>query len=203
MPAHTQVCQCSPGIQAEQWHWCSQQMIKAPVCPRFVFWAALFVSFHFIVSRQFSSTTMFVRASSKNVGRRWKQLVQGGLGLRSGPTHIILPGWTNSTGRKRKRGEVRIEGSTRGGLVSPYGRLGGPDARSTEGDLFVICRQNGGSCCRLWASAYSWVRLYRTQPPPQFSTPSLILSHKTTVTHSHIPVHPSPAPDQLGVCSVL
>lgn len=97
------------------------------------------------------------------------------MGLGSGPcfTLFCLAEQT-APGRKRKRGEARIEGSARGtAALSPCGRLGGPDARGTEGALFVLCRQNGGSCCCLWASARPRVRLYRIPPVLHLSTTSL------------------------------
>lgn len=66
MPAHTRACQCSLGIQAEQWPQRSQRMIKAPVC-------AWIVGFFCTVQLHFRTRfypTRFVRASSKNAGRR-------------------------------------------------------------------------------------------------------------------------------------
>lgn len=141
MPAHTRVCQCGAGIQREQWPQRSQQMIKAAGCPCF---SGLFFLYHLtsLLADGFIPT-MFVRASSKNVGRRWKQLVQGGL------LPVILPGWTNSTGQAGRGREGRIEGVR--WCTLPPGRLGGPDAGGTKGALFVLCRQNGGSCCCLGA----------------------------------------------------
>lgn len=183
MPAHTRVCQCGAGIQAEQWPQRSQQMIKAAGCPCF---SGLFLYHLTSLLADGFIPTMFVRASSKNVGRRWKQLVQGGL------LPVILPGWTNSTGQAGRGREGRIEGvRSEGWCTLPRGRLGGPDARGTEGALFVLCRQNGGSCCCLGPSAHPRVRLYRI---PQLSTTSLppplpqSLTNTCPSIHPHLPI---------------
>lgn len=122
------------------------------------------------------------------------------MGLRSGPrlTLFCLAEQT-AAGRKRKRGEARIEGSAAGrggGLVDSLRQAGWPRRRRYRGSpfFFLPCRQNGGSCCCL--GGLSTVRLYRI-PPPHLST--LTKNKKNNhLTHSHVPVHPSPVPDQLG-----
>lgn len=76
----------------------------------------------------------------------------------------------------------------------PPGRLGGPDAGGTKGALFVLCRQNGGSCCCLGPSAHPRVRLYRI---PQLSTTSLPSPLPQSLANTCPSIHPH-LPHQLG-----
>lgn len=197
MPAHTRVCQCGAGIRAEQWPQRSQQMIKAPVCPRFL--GCFFFLYHLtsLLADGFIPT-LFVRVSSKNVGRRWKQLVQGGLGPAS-----RYSAWLNKQHQAGRGREGRIEGSAQGtGALSPVAGWVARTPGVQREPFFALCRQNGGSCCCLGASARPRPRLYRI--PLALNAASLLsLTEPPSLTHSHIPVHPSPVPDQLGVCSVL
>lgn len=203
MPAHTQVCQCSPGIQAEQWPQRSQQMIKAPVCPCFLG----FLLYHLtsLLADGFIPTP-FGWASSKNVGRRWKQLVQGGLGLRSGPCFPLFclaeqtaPG--RKAGRERKRGGEDWGERSGDRFTLP---AAGWVARTpgVQREPFLFCAVRMGAAVVVWGPlpALGWDC---TGSPISQQPPSLLVSHRTAVTLSHIPVHPSPVPDQLGVCSVL
>lgn len=85
----------------------------------------------------------------------------------------------------RGRGEARIEGSAQGtGALSPQ-QAGWPGRMGYRGSpfFFVLCRQNGGSCCCLGASARPRVRLYRI---PSLSTSSLppLVSHTQNRRHS-------------------
>lgn len=88
-----------------------------------------------------------------------------------------------------------------GGLVdsSPW-QAGWPRRQRYRGEPFFVlfCAVRMGAAVVVWGPLYCET----VQDPPHLSTPSL-LSHKTTVTQSHTPVHPSPVPDQLGACSVL
>lgn len=103
----------------------------------------------------------------------------------SGPTPASrFSAWLNKqywAGREMKRGG-EVLGECRGDWCSL--RLGGPDARGTEGAFFVSCRQNGSSCCCLGASACPRVRLYRI---PHLSTtslpPPLSQSRHRSLTH--------------------
>lgn len=168
MPAHSRVCRCSPGIQAEQW---------GPAFPsrwsklRSVFWASLFVSVDFFFSL---SSTLFVRASSKNVGRRWKQLVQG--------VHVILPGWTNSTGAGRGRERRGLRGAL-GGLV----QAGWPRRQGYSGEpfFFWFCFVPSE-----WGQLLLSVGLWDCTPPPSLNNlPPFVLSpqkKRPSLTHSHV-----------------
>lgn len=197
MPAHTRVCECSPGIQAEQWRQRSQQMIKAPACLHFL--AFLFLYHLTSLLADGFIPTLFVRVSSKNVGRRWKQLVQGVLGLRSGPcfTLFCLAEQT-APGRERKWGEVKDWGVRSGDWCTAAGWVA--QTPEVQREPFLFCAVRMGTAVVVWGPLSG--ETVQTRPISQ-QPPSLLLSREMTVTHSDIPVHPSPVPDQLGVWSVL
>lgn len=176
----------------------SQQMIKAPVCPCFLGCFFFFVSFDFIVSRRFFIPTLFCQSVVKECGSQVKAVSPGWFG-----PCLALFCLAEQTAPGQREG--RIEGSAQGtGALSPVaGWVARTPGVQREPFFFVLCRQNGGSCCCLGASAETV-----QDPPPRLSAPpASLLSHRTAVTHSlthsHIPVHPSPVPDQLGVCSVF
>lgn len=111
-------------------------------------------------------------------------------------------------GRGEEEGRRGLRGALRGLVHSPRSRLGGPDAWGTEGALFFC----------FVPSEWGQLLLSRGLRPPSGETvqdpqslnilpPSPRLSHteppSLSLSLSHIPVHPSPVSDQLGVCSVL
>lgn len=196
MPAHTRVCRCRPGIQAEQWPQRSQQMIKAPVCPCFVFRASLFVSslladvFYPPPCLSERHLRMWVAGESSYSGVVWVRPL----------LHVILPGWTNSTGQEEEEWGGEDWGERSGDCCAlPLQQAGWPRRQGYRGSPFCFVPSEWGQL--LLSVGLCSPSGEAVQDPP--SPPSLTLSHKTTVTHSHLPVHPSPALDQLGVCSVL
>lgn len=124
------------------------------------------------------------------------------MGLGSGPClTLFCMAEQTAAGRKRKRGEARIEGSAQGtGALFP---AAGWVAQTLEvpREPFLFSAVRMGAAVVIWGGPLPTLGWDCTRIP-HLSTPSL-LSHKTTVTHSHMPVHPSPVPDQLGVRCVL
>lgn len=77
--------------------------------------------------------------------------------------HVILPGWTNSSGQEEEERGGKDWGVRSGDCHTLLcGRLGGPDAGGSEGAFFLVVlgQQNGDSCCCL--GGLFTVRLYRT-----------------------------------------
>lgn len=77
-------------------------------------------------------------------------------------------------------------------------RLGGPDAGGTEGSpfsflfCFVLCRQNGGSCCCLGASARPLGET--VQDPPYYQQPTSpplppLPQKRPSLTHTYPSIH--------------
>lgn len=125
------------------------------------------------------------------------------MGLGSGPClTLFCMAEQTAAGRKRKRGEARIEGSAQGtgALFPAAGWVAQTPEVQREPFLFSVVRM--GAAVVVWGGGLCPPSGGTVQGSPHLSTPSL-LSHKTTVTHSHMPVHPSPVPDQLGVRCVL
>lgn len=116
------------------------------------------------------------------------------MGLRSGPCFPLFclaeqTAPCRQAGRERKRGDEDW-GSVQGtGTLPGAGWVAWTPGVQRE-PFFVLCHQNGGSCCCLGASARPRVRLYRI---PNLSTTSLLISHMTAVILSPSPSHTSPS----------
>lgn len=151
------------------------------------FWAFFFfffVSFDFIVSRRFYPHHV-CQSVIEECGSQVKAVSPGWFASR-------YSAWLNKqhrAGRERKRGEDRG-----GALVHslPPGRLGGLDAGGTKGALFVLCRQNGGSCCCLGALCPPSGETVQDPSALNNLPPSLLLSHSHSLTHARpsIPISP-------------
>lgn len=113
--------------------------------------------------------------------------------------HVILPGWTNSSGQEEEERRGKDWGVRSGDCHTLLcGRLGGPDAGGSVGAFFLSFWANRmGTAVVVWGASLLW-----DCTGPHLSNP-LLLSHKTAVTHSHAPILPSPLPDQLEAWSVL
>lgn len=139
----------------------------------------------------------------KNMGHRWKQLFQGGLGLASRYSARL-----NKQHRARRGREGWIKGNPQQtGAVLLCVRLGGPDARAAAVARFVSCQENRGSCCCLGGLCPPSGDTVQGSPClnsfPSFSTPTepASLSHTHTHhTHRQTPVHPSAMPHRAGTC---
>lgn len=113
---------------------------------------------------------------------------QGGLGLGSGPflTLFCLAEQT-AVGRKRKRGEVRIEGTTRGtgALFSVAGWVAQTPEVQRE-PFFLFC------AIRMGAAVVEWGPLYceTVQDPPSLnSLPLSSITKRPSLIHMYPSIH--------------
>lgn len=97
--------------------------------------------------------------------------------------------WLNKQHQAGRGREGRIEGSAQGtGALSPVAGWVARTPGVQREPFFALCRQNGGSCCCLGASARPRPRLYRI---PLALNAASLLSHRTAVTHSLSHTRPS------------
>lgn len=118
-----------------------------------------------------------------------KAVSPGWFGPRVRPlSHVILPGWTNSSGQEEEERGGEDWGDRSGDWWTLLrGRLGGPDARGTEGSLFLFCFVPSEWGQLLLSGGLSTVRLYRI--PPISQLPPSSPTKRPSLNHTHPSIH--------------
>lgn len=173
--------ECASAVQAfRQNNGASVPSKWSKLQPVSVFWPFLFLYHLTSLLADGFIPTLFVRVSSKNVGRRWKQLVQGVLGLRSGPcfTLFCLAEQT-APGRERKWGEVKDWGVRSGDWCTAAGWVA--QTPEVQREPFLFCAVRMGTAVVVWGPLSG--ETVQTCPISQ-QPPSLLLSRETSLTYN-------------------